>query len=35
LRSPPALAPALETLAWLVALSLIFVPLTVRAFRRA
>jgi ABC transporter DrrB family efflux protein len=30
-----ALAPALETLAWLAALLLIFVPLSVRAFRRA
>jgi ABC-type polysaccharide/polyol phosphate export permease len=30
-----ALAPALGTLAWLVALLLVFVPLSVRAFRRA
>jgi ABC transporter DrrB family efflux protein len=30
-----ALTPALETLAWLAALLLIFVPLSVRAFRRA
>jgi ABC transporter DrrB family efflux protein len=30
-----ALAPALKTLAWLVALLLVFVPLAVRAFRRA
>ncbi|MHB1467982.1 MAG: ABC transporter permease [Solirubrobacteraceae bacterium] len=30
-----ALAPALETLAWLVGLLLVFVPLAVRAFRRA
>jgi ABC-2 type transport system permease protein len=30
-----ALGPALETLAWLVGLLLIFVPLSVRAFRRA
>ena len=30
-----ALTPALETLAWLGALLLIFVPLSVRAFRRA
>ena len=30
-----ALAPALRTLAWLAALLLIFVPLSVRAFRRA
>jgi ABC transporter DrrB family efflux protein len=30
-----ALAPALGTLAWLAALLLIFVPLSVRAFRRA
>jgi ABC-type polysaccharide/polyol phosphate export permease len=30
-----ALAPALGTLAWLVGLLLVFVPLSVRAFRRA
>ncbi len=30
-----ALAPALGTLAWLLGLLLIFVPLAVRAFRRA
>ncbi|HTU95119.1 MAG TPA: ABC transporter permease [Solirubrobacteraceae bacterium] len=31
----PALGPALGTLAWLVGLLLVFVPLAVRAFRRA
>jgi hypothetical protein len=30
-----ALAPALGTLAWLVGLLAVFVPLAVRAFRRA
>jgi len=30
-----ALGPALGTLAWLIGLLLIFVPLSVRAFRRA
>jgi ABC-type multidrug transport system permease subunit len=30
-----ALGPALGTLAWLVGLLLVFVPLTLRAFRRA
>jgi ABC-type polysaccharide/polyol phosphate export permease len=30
-----ALGPALGTLAWLAALLLVFVPLTVRAFRRS
>jgi hypothetical protein len=30
-----ALAPTLGTLAWLIGLLLIFVPLSVRAFRRA
>jgi hypothetical protein len=31
----PALRPALETLAWLIGLLLVFIPLAVRAFRRA
>jgi ABC-type polysaccharide/polyol phosphate export permease len=30
-----AIGPTLGTLAWLIALLLVFVPLTVRAFRRA
>lgn len=34
-RHAPALTPALETLAWLTGLLLIFIPLAVRAFRRA